>query len=250
LDIRNGILLVNGQLNIDGGALAQVHNGGSTDVAERLLQKINSGTVPSGPKGARETLLEETRKYDGIYQNLTPAEQEQADKDFLDEKVQMFAANKGGYRLFFEANARNFDRQFVKDMGQPLDQYEIGGKRVFENMSTADKQRLQQQLLKYSRAGQYRPELFNAAVKLANERGYESVRDLASYIGILEYESRTTSGVLQKDTVKDARQKIDNFLNDVTNGTINGPLETIQANIDQLMPEVERSMEANQNRLG
>jgi hypothetical protein len=238
LDIRNGILLVNGQLNIDGGALAQVHNGTSTDVAERLRQKIEgtgSATSPSGTKGDRETLFEETKDYNNAYQNLSPDQREQADAAFL-QKVNRFASKRGGYRLFFEANARNFDRQFHKDMKNPLDQYELGGKKVFENMSTADKQRLQQQLFKHSIAGQFRPELFDAAMTLANLRGGTSVRDLASYIGIMEYESRT-SGVNSTT-----------FLNDVTNG-VNGRLETVQANINILMPNVEQLL-ANQNHLG
>jgi hypothetical protein len=249
LDIRNGILLVNGQLNIDGGALAQVHNGAKTDVAERLRQKIEgnaSATSPSGTKGDREILFEETKDYNNTYQNLTPDQREKADAAFLN-KVASFATKQGGYRLFFEANARNFDRQFVRDMGKPLDQYEIGGKKVFQNMSTADKHRLHQQLFKHSlcvknpatgqNEQQFRPELFDAAMRLANVRGCESVRDLASYIGIMEYESRSSG--MDRTT----------FLNDVTNG-INARLQTIQANINALMPDVEQLLEANQNQLG
>ena len=219
--------------------MAQVHNGTSTDVAERLRQKIEgtgSATSPSGTKGDREILFEETKDYNNTYPNLTPDEREKADAAFL-QKVNRFASKKGGYRLFFEANARNFDRQFNKDMRKPLDEYEIGGERVFANMSTADKQRLHQQLFKHSTAGRFRPELFDAAMTLANLRGGTSVRDLASYIGIMEYESRTSD----VDTTT--------FLNDVING-VSGPLETVQANINILMPDVEQLLEKNQNQLG
>ena len=153
LSIKDGILLVNGQLNIDGAALAQIHNTTNSNVDQRLLDKINgvnSGASQNTTQTDREILLKETKGFNNIFANLqNDTARETEDNNFLNA-MQYFTQGKNGngHRLFFEANARNFERQFLKDMNKPLDQYKLIGKdnkNLFENMSTADKQRLHQQ---------------------------------------------------------------------------------------------------------
>ncbi|CAF3618522.1 unnamed protein product [Adineta steineri] len=251
LDIKDGILLVNGQLNIDGAALAQVHNPvKNADVAERLKKKIEGAdptTYQNGNQTDREILFHKTKDFNVLYTNLTTDPQRQAEDEKFINSIQHFATKKTGYRFFFEADGRNFERQFRDDIGVTLDNYEINGKKLLEGMSTADKQRLHQQLNKLGVAVlnpttgkqeiKYNPTLFNAAVKLANEKGCTSVRDLASYIGIMEHESRNSN--VNKNV----------FLNDIINGT-NNRLETIQQNVDALIPLVEKNMEGNKNHRG
>jgi hypothetical protein len=251
LSIQDGILLVNGQVNIDGACLAQVRNTTNSNFAERLLEKIkcgNSTAYKNVPKTDREILLQKTKAFDAEYKNLaTRKERATADKQFITD-MEYFVEKKQEYRFFFEANARNFERQFYEDMGKSLNDCEINGTNLFKNMSTADKQRLHQQLDKHGNPVdnpatgkkdiiKYNSNLFNAAMKLANARGCKSVRDLVSYIGIVEYESRAHSA------------KKSDFINDVINET-NGRLAKIQENINALMPLVEENVEDNKNHRG
>ena len=256
LSIKDGILLVNGQLNIDGAALAQIHDTTNSNVVQRLLDKINgvnSGASQNTVQTDREILLKETEGFNNTFTNLqNDTARETEDNNFLNA-MQHFTGKKNGYRFFFEANARNFERQFHKDMNKPLDQCKLIGKdnkNLFENMSTADKQRLHQQLGKHATPvlnpatgkkdiSKYNSDLFDAAVTLANARGCNSARDLASYIGIIEYESRVATNNVDKNT----------FIKDIINGT-NNRLATIQTNIDQLMSDVETNLENNKNHRG
>ena len=243
MSIREGILLVNGQLNIDGAALAQVHGIEGSNFAEKLLQKIEAAEPAVDQQvniSVSETRLHKTNDYNTRYDNFT------TDENFL-ENLSGIKQATGGYRFFFEDAARNFERQFVSSMGTSLDDYEINGEKLLKDMSIADKQRLHQQLFKSvfwienpitgEKEMKYDRALFDAGVKLANARKCNSIRDLVSCIGIVEHESQA-NGVEKKQ-----------FLDDIINGK-NNRLENLEKDIDALMPNVEDILEKTRNPLG
>lgn len=243
LSIREGILLVNGQLNIDGAALAQVYSTEGSNFAERLPQK-REAAEPAVDRPVNtsysKTQLQKTNDYNTRYDSLT------TDEDFF-ENLSDMKQPTGRHRFFFEDVARNFEIQFISSMGTSLDDYEINGEKLLKDMSLADKQRLHHQLLKYAfwlenpitgkKEMKYNRELFDAGVKLANARKCNSIRDLVSCIGIVEHESQA-NGVEKKQ-----------FLDDIINGK-NNRLENLEKDIDALILNVEHILEKTKNTLG
>uniref|UniRef100_A0A914XKA9 DUF4781 domain-containing protein n=1 Tax=Plectus sambesii TaxID=2011161 RepID=A0A914XKA9_9BILA len=218
-DVKDNILLVNGQLNDDGARLAEI--GQRHEVQSDISDRLNANMEASRADGEYAT-VSKTEQLLQMAKDLDTdlkAEPDGAKKKIIEEKFLAYRASDTFFkdeRLTFEAECHQMQRQLTAAYGQAYDTIKVGGKQLFASMSVTEYGRLAQVLDQTSKMESeqkvYNKNLIAAASALASHRECSSVRDYCCYMELIN-DSRKGSETAKEQFEKDmADPKSDAFV--------------------------------------